>query len=114
MPMATTSHLRAPPRLEPQRFSRVSASAAADRPLVTCRGAAAYTAPTMPRCTSSEIGDSCSVQYASVAPKTGLTTVLRAEKWKWYGGGPRCTLQMKRENASESWRPVGDLDAGCK
>ena len=57
---------------------------------------------------------SCSVQYASVAPKTGLMTVLRAEKWKWYGGGPRCTLQMKRENASESWRPVGDLDAGCK
>ena len=48
------------------------------------------------------------------APKTGLMTVLRAEKWKWYGGGPRCTLQMKRENASESWRPVGDLDAGCK
>ena len=30
---------------------------------------------------------SCSVQYASVAPKTGLMTVLRAEKWKWYGGG---------------------------
>ena len=57
---------------------------------------------------------SCSVKYASVAPKTGLMTVLRAEKWKWYGGGPRCTLQMKRENASESWRPVGDLDAGCK
>ena len=44
MTMATTSHLRAPPRLEPQRFSRVSASAAADRPLVTCRGAAAYNA----------------------------------------------------------------------
>ena len=35
----------------------------------------------------------CSVKYASVDPKTGLMTVLRAEKWKWYGGGPRCTLQ---------------------
>merc|ERR1712185_661157 len=28
-------------------------------------------------------------------------TVLRAEKWKWYGGGPRCRLQMNHQNAND-------------